>query len=215
MSMALLALASAVPGEAVVDRRASIELHGPTIRIGDVIREMHGSAAAIEIARLPAGRSSITLSRGAVAALIRRAVPALALGDPGPSSFTFRRLLPPSTPAACFVARQAVAAGEVVRAERAGSDRCAAAAAPTRYNAATGAIVATSPLAAGDVIGRALPKAAPDITRGDALTLVSRSGPVTVERPVAALQPARRGGRVFVRTTDGQVFAMRVAEDKP
>lgn len=56
-----------------------------------------------------------------------------------------------------------------------------------------------------------LPKLAPPlIVRGDQMTLVSRNGPVTIERSVTALQPGAAGGRVFVRDGAGHVFALPI-----
>ena len=49
------------------------------------------------------------------------------------------------------------------------------------------------------------------ISRGDRLTLVSHVGPITIERPVTALQGARpQDQRIFVRTDDGEVFAATI-----
>ncbi|MEH3123269.1 MAG: flagella basal body P-ring formation protein FlgA [Sphingomonas phyllosphaerae] len=53
----------------------------------------------------------------------------------------------------------------------------------------------------------------PAVTAGEALTLVARNGVVTVERRVTALQPARAGGRVFVRDGAGRVFAAPVQSE--
>lgn len=50
----------------------------------------------------------------------------------------------------------------------------------------------------------------PAVTAGEGLTLIARNGVVTVERRVTALQPARAGGRVFVRDGAGRVFAAPV-----
>jgi hypothetical protein len=47
------------------------------------------------------------------------------------------------------------------------------------------------------------------------MTLVSRAGPVTIERPVTALQSGSVGRRVFVRDSRGHVFAAPVATVTP
>jgi hypothetical protein len=52
------------------------------------------------------------------------------------------------------------------------------------------------------------PVAAADIERGDALTLMSRAGPVRIERKVVAMQPGRHGRRLFVRDEDGAVSSI-------
>jgi len=50
---------------------------------------------------------------------------------------------------------------------------------------------------------------APLVDRHQKLTLTSTSGPVTIERPVVALQRAtKRDSRIFVRTSDGAVMSV-------
>lgn len=215
MVTALLAAALAASAGTAPGSYAAINLRSAAIRIGDVIAGMHGPAAAIEIARLPAARPSVTLSRRAVAALVRRAVPAITFDDNGPARITFHRGLPAIPAPVCFVAREAIAAGDTIGADRVQPGRCAANGGPVRYVERTGTIVASGQIAAGDIVGRVPPKAAPAVARGDAMTLITRSGPVTIERHVAALQPGRPGGRVFVHTACGQVFAVRLAEQRP
>lgn len=61
------------------------------------------------------------------------------------------------------------------------------------------------------VAADAAPLPAPKVARGDAMTLIARSGAVTIERQVAAMQSGRAGGRVFVRDAEGRVFAAPVA----
>lgn len=48
----------------------------------------------------------------------------------------------------------------------------------------------------------------PAVQTGDELTLISRAGPVTVERSVTALQPGRSGRRLFVRDRAGHVSSI-------
>jgi hypothetical protein len=53
------------------------------------------------------------------------------------------------------------------------------------------------------------------IEPGEALTLVIAAGSVRVERQVEALQEARAGERLFVRSLDGAVFAVRYEQVRP
>jgi flagella basal body P-ring formation protein FlgA len=49
---------------------------------------------------------------------------------------------------------------------------------------------------------------APAIEPGQKLTLTAHAGPAVIERPVIALQEARKGdARLFVKTDDGEVFS--------
>lgn len=54
----------------------------------------------------------------------------------------------------------------------------------------------------------------PAIAAGDELTVRVQVGPVTVEREVRALQPARAGAEVFVRTAEGVVLRARMADEQ-
>lgn len=58
----------------------------------------------------------------------------------------------------------------------------------------------------------AAPPAAPAIRAGDPLTVRIDIGPVTVEREVHAIQPARAGHAVFVRTPEGAVLRAHLAD---
>lgn len=49
---------------------------------------------------------------------------------------------------------------------------------------------------------------------GQMLSMVVMSGAVRIERRVEAMQGARSGGRLFVRSSDGQILAAHY-EDKP
>lgn len=64
------------------------------------------------------------------------------------------------------------------------------------------------------VINDMKPAMAPAVTKGQRLTLASHAGPVTIERPVTALQAARPvDQRIFVRTDDGEIFAAPIKID--
>lgn len=80
-----------------------------------------------------------------------------------------------------------------------------------RYDRAVGANVAGTALKVGDIIAKAQLGSAPVVRQGQRLTLASRTGSVTVERPVTALQSARPNDhRVFVQTDDGEVLAVPI-----
>lgn len=71
----------------------------------------------------------------------------------------------------------------------------------TRADAPVSSSVAASP-------------ALPVVQAGDQLTIRVNVGPVTVEREVFALQSARAGNEVFVRTPEGVVLRARLADDQ-
>lgn len=80
-----------------------------------------------------------------------------------------------------------------------------------RYDRTVGANVAGTALKAGDIIAKVQLGTAPAVRQGQRLTLASRTGSVTVERPVTALQSARPNDhRVFVQTDDGEILAVPI-----
>ena len=82
--------------------------------------------------------------------------------------------------------------------------------APLAFDRASGTVLAARDLDGGAYLGRTVISDLPGVDKGATLMLVSTQGAVRIERPVTALQPSR-GGRVFVRDGDGQVYAASVA----
>lgn len=109
----------------------------------------------------------------------------------------------------CFAAAGDIAAGAAI----ASRDVTAVACRPgqprpaLRYDRTNRALTATAPIAAGTYLGRlaALPQHM--LSAGAELVLRSSSGPVTIRRRVTAVQPGRSGGHLFVRDSEGHVFA--------
>ena len=85
--------------------------------------------------------------------------------------------------------------------------------APLAFDRASGLVLATRDLDAGAYLGRTIVSDLPGVDKGATLMLVSTQGAVRIERPVTAIQPSR-GGRVFVRDGDGQIYAASVAGKK-
>ena len=113
----------------------------------------------------------------------------------------------------CFAAARDLAAGAVLVPADLAAVACANGAkrAPLRYDRASGAPVTVAAVTAGTYLGHVLPLADARVEKGDKLTLRATAGPVTIERAVVAMQPGRSGGRVFVRDSEGKVFAAPLA----
>lgn len=215
----LMFLALAVSGEPAVVLHPTevIALRDRRIRLGDLAglspeARAPGLASRV-IAILPAPRRSVTLPRGALVDLVRRAVPGLAVRG-GPQSVVFRfDVQPPPVAMPCFALASPAALGALLQASDLAPAPCAerATTAPIRFDQRAGAVRAAQPLAGGTYIGRVNLTTPPDIEQGQALTVVSTAGPVRIERPVTALQDGRRGRRAFVRDADGQVFSVSVS----
>ncbi|HZF44360.1 MAG TPA: flagella basal body P-ring formation protein FlgA [Sphingomonadaceae bacterium] len=197
----------------------SIDLGGRDVRLADVARLTgftpagHPALASRIIASIPPSRTQLSMTRDALAGLVRRNVPGLGSRLlPAAGSVTFRA---PAQPRAANVATgvcastaQAVAKGAALTMADVVVVPCeAAVSAPVRFDRSALALRASAHLPAGTRLGRLALPAAPDIDKGDELTLRSTVGPVSVERQVVALQSGRSGGRVFVRDAEGQVVS--------
>jgi hypothetical protein len=80
------------------------------------------------------------------------------------------------------------------------------------YDVAAGVVRARRDLAPGEVVVRPPSFALAVFRPGDRVRIVSRSGPVTVQRDVEAVAPARDGQNLFVKGSDGKVFQVRFSE---
>lgn len=117
--------------------------------------------------------------------------------------------LAPAGQGTCFAAARAIPQGTVLTAGDVTPVACKAATRPPlRYDATSGNPVATAAIPARSYLGRLAPVGNAVIPAGTELTLRSSSGVVTIERRVTALQPGHAGGRVFVRASSGEVFAV-------
>lgn len=114
-------------------------------------------------------------------------------------------------PGGCLALRVPVATGEFLTAEMTEESACrdGQPLLPLHYDRAAGAPVVTETLAVGTYLGRLALPAGPIVAAGQKLSLVVRTGPVTVMREVRPMQPVRAGRSGFVRTQDGQVMAAR------
>lgn len=198
-----------------------IDLPGREVRLGDVAGlapVAHPGLASRVIASVPRGRTQLSMTREALASLVRRSVPGLAGRMlAGAGSVTFKASPQPVEPkgqlSACAATAQPVAQGAALKPADIVAVPCEAepVVVPVRFDRRAGAVRASAPLSAGTRLGRLALPGAPDIDKGDKLTLVSAVGPVRVERQVVALQAGRSGGRVFVRDAEGQVLAAPLA----
>lgn len=217
--MVALVLTAAIAGGATImlTDRAEITVPRPVITFADVVRAPAakglGRLATVEIAHLPVGRDRLSLSRRAIAVLARRAIPGIAMGQGDDRVVTFKLVRTEQAKAGpCLVTSVRLAAGTAIARDKVAQGPCGGMAADLRYDAARGMLVARRDLPAGRALGNLVAAAPETVARGDTMTLVSRAGPVTVERPVTALQSGRAGRRVFVRDSAGHVFAAPLAE---
>lgn len=116
-------------------------------------------------------------------------------------------------PAACMATTRAIPAGGTVSRSDFTPAACTEAPATLRYDARLKAARAGRALEAGETVAALPGFALPAVRSGETLHVRTQIGPVVVDREVVALQPGQPGGRIFVRTADGEVFAAVLAED--
>ncbi len=121
-------------------------------------------------------------------------IAALAMASSGPTCFAAARDLPVGT--------ELTASDLTLVTCRATPGR-----ARVRYDRSRRAPIAAAAITAGTYLGSILLPEEGRVQKGEVLTLRSTAGPVTVERSVTTMQPARAGGRVFVRDSEGNIFA--------
>lgn len=217
---AVLAVSTPVAAgaESQVVLRPSITLKRADLRVGDLVALRRGKLPAriadMVVASLPLGETVMDLPAEQAAALVRRRVPALH-PTVTPGTVVHIRMLASSLKAVavgtCFATMSDLAAGAAITAADVTQADCGVRPiARLRYGQG-GLVIAGEAIPAGAYLGRlpALPKRA--IGKGALLTLRSSAGPVTIERSVVAMQPARSGGKLFVRDENGSVFAAPLA----
>jgi flagella basal body P-ring formation protein FlgA len=209
-------LSAAAGLTAVLTGANHITLAGSDVRLGDVARVRGadaGVASEVIIARLAAGKSA-TLSREAIAQLVRRAVPSIKVVIGAGTDIILEAPTVGAVASRCVEAAAAIVPGGQIS----NKDVRAVVCSSTRTTAAVvrdhdrGIATAAAAIQPGDYLGQLLVTDAPPVARGDKLALVSKSGPVTIVRHVTALQSAApEQRRLFVRTEDGSVFSAPIA----
>ena len=197
----------------------AVDLERREIRVADVadLRGIDDATGTLiggrVIARVPLGRSSLRLSRGSLANLVRRRVPLLHLREQSGSILFHVRQPSPHVGESCFAVARDLARGTMVTASDFIADAC-----PEKrpsgmlaFDRANGILRASADLKTGMAVGRISPATAPAVEKGSKLTLVARSGPIRVERPVVALQAGRVDGRIFVIDEERNVTSVPVA----
>lgn len=213
-----LAIAALLGGAscALVEAR-EIESPDGRLRLRDVVKSdcpaLRNAGDAV-IAALPQGTNRARLSHAALAALIRRRLPSLAIAEtptlsteeielrrggstqvhPGPSCFELTHAVAPRTP----LTRDGVAL-----------TTCTSARAPLAlaYDARNGIVRAAETGSAGHYLGQLIALPTHLIEQDEPLQLRVTAGPVEITREVIAVQPAHTGEAIFVRDADGHVFA--------
>jgi hypothetical protein len=209
----MLTVAALLAATLTLTERRAVTLASSIVRVGDVASGA-GPMARAAIARLPRGRSEVVLTRRAIGSLIRRAIPGVTVAGEGKlGTVMFTAPIGEPHVATCMMARSPIAAGAAVVAEQVQSAPCEghAALGLTSYDRARGDVVARRAIEVGANLGMMRLPEPSAVHTGDHLTLISRAGPVTVERAVTAMQTGRNGHRIFVRDGAGKVSSIAFA----
>lgn len=210
------------PAQCRLVSATDIDLSERVIRVGDIVEDQCDADARMReavIAILPRHGERITLTRRALAGLVRRRLPGLDPAANGEASIAFNalRVARPSASASnCYAAAHALSEGAALSGEDLRHAPCVSGENPALiYDRAMGVVRATRAIGEGEALGSfaAPPRRFADT--GDELSLSVAVGPVRVERTVTALQPAPKGGAVFVRDAEGHIFSAPIGAPAP
>ena len=211
-------LAALATGVCALSTLNAIDLDAAEVRVRDVIaldciapeRRVHIGGLIIAQS-LPHVRE-LELDRGALLALVRRRAPGLGEALTMGASGSIRLRFPPASAAQpeprCFAAARPLGPGHALTTSDLVAGDCASDQ-PTslRYDRRHGIARTARPIEAGEPLGPLAPLPRDVVEQGALLTLVSRSGPIVIEREVRAAHAARTGGALFVRDREGQLFS--------
>lgn len=197
-----------------------VVLRERTLLVRDVIDttklpdDLAGRVSRIALFDMPVGRSEIRLDDRSLERLIRLRAPVLAKFMPPSSgaSIVIRssRTTPATFTSDCLVANTAMAHGGAVRSAQFERSRCSRRLGGlVRYDVPTRTYRLRRDLKPGDIVP-AIPGALTEhLVPGDRFEAITTVGSVTVTRTVEALQSAEAGEPLFVRDSEGQIYAAR------
>jgi hypothetical protein len=195
---------------------------GPVVSISAAGGQLRASQIAVVptdhdavIATMPEGAAEVAMSEATRLGLIRNRFPGARyrLRHDGPVRIV-REVAAADATAECAAARASVAVGAYLAAEDLRSVPCQREATGgwLGYDVAARSYFARRPIPVGTYLGRIAAGASPSAAAGAGLVYRTSEGPVTVEREVVAVQSARAGRPVFVRTEEGKVLSATLAD---
>jgi hypothetical protein len=221
----LLAALLSAASPCTVTPQDDIAVDAPVVRLSDVValecveeraRDDIGAHALLDLTE----RGDIHLSRAAIASLARRRVPLLRFAEDQRGDVRLYLRDPRTTEAAqhsCLRVLAPLEANTILTSDMMTPAPCehVMADAPIVRDGASGFARTRARLEGDAIVPHTLLAPAPRTRKGDHLTLVIGAGPVTITRPVQALQDASPGERLFVRDADGEIFSMPLGEVAP
>jgi hypothetical protein len=225
-------LAALALGGATIVFEQEVHVTSPVVTLDDVADlsvlpdALRSRAREIEIAAFPRARDRLALSVRRLGERARAQLPALAAWLPQDDRTTViveRTPTPlqaraPQAPArSCARLAATVEAGAAPLASDFAAAPCDEPAVDhgLRYDTTARVLRATERLDAGALVEAPPLNLLAGVGSGEALSLAIRVGPVVIERDATVARPARPGERLFVRTSDSQVFAVPYPERAP
>lgn len=200
---------------------SDIKITNKDIVIADVVspsgidKAIYERVATKVIATLQDDKTSIDISRSALANLVRRRVPLFSDIDitDGQKTIHFEshsQSLPDSR--SCKVTSGVIAKGSIVTANKLTVVPCRedTVGGHIRYDRQHGVIRARTELSARTYLGHINTPKDNFVDTGDEMVLMVAIGPVRIERPVWALQPAFKADHIFVTDKDGALLRVPV-----
>lgn len=206
------------PADSIVTANHQIKI-GDVVELDCIVEKDRTRIADLAIAALPKGQSEVELDRSVVKALLRRRVPRLDFpaGPDDSDAIAFKSFAADHSPVVptCQQARRAIPAGKIVVADDLEEIDCTAhapIAAALTLDRTYRVVRAVRHISPGDVIGRLVPPhMAYEISEPVSLSI--RVGQVRIERTVETAQPGVAGRDIFVKDSDGAVFAVPTLAD--
>jgi hypothetical protein len=185
--------------------------------------ELRRGASQLVVAALRPEEDQASLPAQRLAERARALMPALDpwLGDTSAHQVSVRYVgpatlgAPPRLSAGCRRVLTPLAPGAIPLASDFEPAACEGARIAFRYDPASGVARSLRDLQAGEVVVALPDSAVAGLRPGARLHLQTHVGPVRVDRTVEAVLPTRRGEAMFVRASDGVVFAVATSELHP
>lgn len=221
LSLGMIAAIAVLQGVVYLTPSDHVNLASTNIVISDVVspdgidEAVYKRVAGKVIATLPEGHTKIDLPRDTLANLVRRRVPLFSDIDTidGQGAIHFESGISQQVNnKQCKMTIGALEQGTVVLARHLMSVSCRAGAemAPVRYDRLTGVLRTKTKISAQTYLGRVEAAEREFADTGDELVLMVKMGPVRVERPVWALQPALGADHIFVQDKNGTLMRVPV-----
>jgi len=216
----LLVGALTCPSAGIDDCAAVIALQDPVVHLRDLVEpdafpaSYRSSAGRADLLRLPTSGRAVRFTGKWLAQRIAALVPGLSAWAPGHVRASYTLAYRPearrqNTAKGCLGVLRPIEAGAVLHTTDFAETPCNGGSVLPSFvwDSALRTVRSGRALKSGELVPRFAGYGTTRVYAGDSLALESRTGSVTVQRSVTALQSARAHERLLVRTGDGTVLS--------